>query len=75
MGREFTPPGRGSVLVVFGDGETRHRGVEVYFVDGGLVSIWMPTGSEAYWLADVSRDTAPWETHLVSLDYERGSLR
>jgi hypothetical protein len=74
-GAEFTPPERGRVLVAFGHDETRHRGVEVSQADDGWVSIWMPAGSQAYWLSDVSRDSASWETHLVGLDHERGALR
>lgn len=73
-GAEFTPPGPGRVLVAFGHDETRHRGVEVSQVDAGWVSIWMPAGSVAYWLAEGSQDSAPWETHLVALDHERGTF-
>lgn len=72
-GAEFTPAEPGRVLVAFGHDETRHRGVEVSPSDRGRVSIWIPTGSQAYWLADASQDSARWETHLVPLDYQRGS--
>lgn len=75
-GAEFAPPEPGAVVVAIamtGDG-TRHRGVEVSVLDERRVSVWMPTASAAYWLPDSARDTAPWETHLVPLDYERGQL-
>ena len=73
-GATFTPPEAGSVLVAFGDGQTRFRGVEVSTLDDGRLSIWMPSGSTAYWLAHSLQDDAPWERHLVALDYERGQL-
>jgi hypothetical protein len=74
-GAEFTPPEPGSVLIAFGNDETRQRGVEVSMLDGGWVSIWMPDRSAAFWLPDAAQDTQPWETHVMALDHERGSLR
>ncbi|GAA5119962.1 hypothetical protein GCM10023339_34620 [Alloalcanivorax gelatiniphagus] len=73
-GAEFAPPEPGAVVVAMAGDGTRHRGVEVSVLDDRWVSVWIPTGSATYWLPDSARDAAPWETHLVPLDYERGQL-
>jgi hypothetical protein len=72
-GAEFRPTESGRILVAFGGDATRHRGVEVYLLNDRWVSIWMPTQSEAFWLPDTESDR-PWETRLVPLDYERGTV-
>src|SRR3954471_12735752 len=74
-GTEFKPLGAGSLIVVCGDNDTRHRGVEVSLVGGVSASVWVPTGARVFWLPEIragDRLDEPLETRLVEIDHISG---
>jgi hypothetical protein len=59
------------LVVVCGDDETRHRGVEVAFRQEGQVTVWVPSGGRVFWLPESGDDDSPdepWETRLREFD-------
>lgn len=73
---EFEPPESGEIVVLFGGGDTRHRGVEVELTEDGRASVWVPSGGRVFWLPGLVHGQSlhePWETRLREFDYESGT--
>jgi hypothetical protein len=68
---EFKPVEPGTLVVVCGDNETRHRGVEVDFHPDGQVAVWVPIGGRVFWLPNWGAGDSPdepWESRLREFD-------
>jgi hypothetical protein len=73
---ELKPVGGGRLVVVYGDDDTRHRGVEVALLEGGAAAVWVPASGRVFWLpelADVDEPNEPWETRLREFDHKSGT--
>lgn len=77
LGGNFDPGHKGSVVVSFGSGSDRHRGIEVDVLDDGCIAIWTPVGSRVYWLPKtrVEESNVPWESRLREVDYQSGTFK
>jgi hypothetical protein len=74
---EFAPPGPGEVVIAFGEGRDRHRGLQVdVWKDGKGVSLWLPDAARVFWSpeARVDERNLPWETRLRELDATTGTF-
>jgi hypothetical protein len=74
---EFAPPGPGEVVIAFGEGHDRHRGLQVdVWEDGKGVSLWLPDAARVFWspACEPGEADIPWETKLRELDPTTGRL-
>ena len=74
---EFTPPGPGEMVIAFGEGRDRHRGLQVdVWEDGKGVSLWLPEAVRVFWSPAClpSESDIPWETRLRELDPTTGGF-
>jgi hypothetical protein len=72
---EFKPPGPGSIVIVYGNNDTRHRGVEIDLQADGNANIWVPTGGRVFWRPELSPEDlpdGPWETRLQPVAHAYG---
>lgn len=73
---EFEPTQPGQLIVLFGNDDTRHRGVQIRLVESGLAIVWVPPRGRAFWLPDLvggQSAHAPWEGRLREFDHESGA--